>query len=180
MRACPAGSPVKAHAPMLSRFPTSGFGRRPERNIGAARDASGKESLARRNRHCCLAPTCDIISMRKRTAQGDRGQVDIGIIEARKVLCFRCELPIFRWSRRLVQIQPSTRRRTGVPRLRRTRDYLPCNEAESRQLPRDFAQGIGSKGSLFAGKADAGLPSRWSTAWRPKLRADSFRGGAGP
>lgn len=28
MRVCPAGSPVKAHAPALSRFPTSGFGRR--------------------------------------------------------------------------------------------------------------------------------------------------------
>ena len=35
MRACPAGPPVKAHAPALAnRFPTSGFGRRPERNIG--------------------------------------------------------------------------------------------------------------------------------------------------
>lgn len=33
MRVCPAGSPVKAHAPMLSRFPTSGFGRRPKRYI---------------------------------------------------------------------------------------------------------------------------------------------------
>lgn len=35
MRACPVGSPIKAHAPALvARFLTSGFGRRSERYIG--------------------------------------------------------------------------------------------------------------------------------------------------
>jgi len=38
MRACPAGSPVKAHAPVLAiRFPTSGFGRRPTGGPGRRR-----------------------------------------------------------------------------------------------------------------------------------------------
>lgn len=37
MRACPAGSPVKAHAPVRSRFRTSGFGRRPEWTYGRRR-----------------------------------------------------------------------------------------------------------------------------------------------
>ena len=42
MRVCPAGSPVKAHAPVPTvRFLTSGFGRRPERNIGVANGNAG-------------------------------------------------------------------------------------------------------------------------------------------
>lgn len=39
---------VKAHAPMLSRFPTSGFGRRSKRYIGAARASKPNVAPERR------------------------------------------------------------------------------------------------------------------------------------
>jgi len=39
MRACPAGPPVKAHAPVHSRFSTSGFWPSPREDIGATKGA---------------------------------------------------------------------------------------------------------------------------------------------
>jgi hypothetical protein len=48
MRACPAGLPVKAHAPVRNRFPTSGFGPSLREDIGATNEVIGNDVARKR------------------------------------------------------------------------------------------------------------------------------------
>lgn len=63
MRVCPAGSPVKAHAPALSRFPTSGFGRR-SREVH--RGGTGSKPNSRPARGAALHDSIDTERQRTR------------------------------------------------------------------------------------------------------------------